>query len=90
METRIIYAVTEKDVDGCGGDATEYVEAAAPLAQGQQEILAGILRVAKAKAAGKDWSTYDIVEAAIGMFNQDQAGPALSMAASPIADEISF
>ena len=61
-----IYAVTETNVDGCGGDATEYVAFDADLTDDQVAALRDSL--AAAHEAPGDPDTADCVELALDAF----------------------
>lgn len=60
-----VYILTEKNVDGCGGDASETVVFDHRLDDGQVEVLKTCLADAKAMAASEDMDTGDIVNAAL-------------------------
>lgn len=63
-----IYRVTEENVDGCGGDATEFVQFHKPLNQTESALFAHALREAKIDSLGKDYSTGDMIEDALAKF----------------------
>lgn len=67
-----IYMVTEKNVNGCGGDATEFVSFQNPLDKPASALFARILREAKEKSGG-DVSTATMISSAIEQFG-DESG----------------
>lgn len=66
------YIVTENNVDGCGGDATEYLRSETELTEAQLEIFRMLCKAVKYDAAEKDEdvTTGDIVERAAKLFSQ--------------------
>ncbi len=87
-----IYQVTERNVDGCGGDATEYVRflTGRPL-DGQE---AGAFRqelesVKRAAAAGTDSSTSDMIETTLELFGR-KTGIHGETVLSPFAGSFEF
>lgn len=88
-ENGTVYAVTEENVDGCGGDATEYVAAEGPMSPGEIDDLRRTLVETKLAAAGKDWDTSDMVDHAVELFNGSHA-TRLRRVSDPVAGRIHF
>lgn len=65
-----IYTIIERNVDGCGTDATEYVASEAELTQPQLDVLGVLLRDVKRMAAEnqEDLSTGDMIAKALKLF----------------------
>lgn len=61
-----IYRVTEKNVDGCGGDATEFTLFHQPLNLAESALFARILREVKEKS--EDCDTAGMIEDALAEF----------------------
>lgn len=83
-----VYQITEKNVDGCGGTAVEYVKANRGLDRLELDAFRKCLEAAK--HSGEDLDTAGMVEAAMENFNNKSAGCRLSFTDSPFAGEISF
>ena len=63
-----IYRVTEVNVDGCGGDATEFVQFSSVLSDKEKaEFKAALM---EAKKSPDDLDTSDIIEAALDSFGK--------------------
>lgn len=90
---RCIYAVTEQDVDGCGGEATEFVAFPQPLQPDQlrrlQDCLYQAKANAKAKSGDEDTETVDMVEDALRMF-EARTGIDGRISGSPVFGSLSF
>lgn len=69
---KYLYTVTEQNVDGCGGDATEYVSSSRALCKDEQQVLKECLDNAKQAAAdnGEDLDTGNMVQNALDEFEQ--------------------
>ena len=61
-----IYRITEKNVDGCGGDATEFALFHQSLNQAECALFARILREVKGKPDDSD--TAGVIEDALAKF----------------------
>ena len=90
---RYVYAITEQDVDGCGGNATEFVTFPQSLQLDQLKKLQDCLYRAKADAKAKsgyeDTETVDMVEDALRMF-EARTGIGGRVSGSPIFGSLSF
>ena len=64
-----VYRVAELNVDGCGGEATEYVEFSRQLSKEEQAQFSAALKVAK-ENHGEDADTSGMVEAALKIFGK--------------------
>ena len=84
-----IYKITEKDVDGCGSDAEEYVSSDTKLTETESSELSRILAAVKEIEDYEDMETGDMVEEALRKF-EDATGKKLTMASSPFAGTFTF
>lgn len=88
-----IYAITETNVDGCDGDATEFVTFRQPLQPDQRRKLQGCLDRAKtdarSKSGAEDAETVDMVNDALRSF-EAKTGIDGHVTGSPIFDSLSF
>lgn len=83
-----ICRVTEKNVDGCGGDATEFVRFSQPLDRMAAALFARILQEAKGNA-GEDDGTEDMISDALSRFG-DESGIYGSIANVPYEGSFEF
>ena len=65
-----IYRVTERNVDGCGGDATEFVLFHKPLDRVLSALFAHCLRDAK-ENTGEDVDTSEMISSALSQFVEE-------------------
>lgn len=88
---KYIYSITEKNVDGCGGDATELVSSESPLTIAEQQLLETCLSMTKQKAVNDDadYDTADMIAEALEMF-QDKTGKLLKFANDAIEGYLTF
>lgn len=84
-----IYKITEKDVDGCGSDAEEYVSSDTKLTETESSELSRILTAVKETEDYEDMETGDMVEEALKRF-EDATGKKLTMTSSPFAGTFTF
>lgn len=82
-----IYAITETDVDGCGGQAREFVRSVEPLTEEEQKLLTDCLD--KAKQEAEDCDTHDMISDARDLF-QDQTGKILVFTDDPVSGYLEF
>lgn len=73
MTYKVIYRVTETNVDGCGGDATEFVRFDRALSIKEQDAFQAALVHAKKVASEQDYDTSDIIMMALEGF-RDETG----------------
>lgn len=87
----IIYAITETNVDGCGGNATEYVRSPRILTADEKKALQAILEESKSMASDPDlnWSTSDMIEHALLDFRESYDIDVF-LCSTPITGEICF
>ena len=64
-----IMQVVEQNVDGCGGQAEEYVECSCDITEEIADRFSDLLREEKENIENADFSTGEYVEAAIEHFN---------------------
>lgn len=88
---KYIYAITEENVDGCKGSATEFVCSTVPLSLEGQMILENCLTGSKQKAITdkNDSDTCDMVADAIKDFFS-RTGISLDITGDPIDGYLSF
>lgn len=84
-----IYKITEKDVDGCGSDAEEYVSSDTKLTETESSELSRILAAVKETEGYEDMETGDMVEEALRRF-EGATGKKLTMTSSPFAGTFTF
>lgn len=84
-----IYKITEKDVDGCGSNAEEYVSSDTKLTETESSELSRILTAVKETEDYEDMETGDMVEEALRKF-EDATGKKLTMTSSPFAETFTF
>lgn len=86
-----VYTVIERNVDGCGTDATEYVASEVALTQPQLNVLGILLRDVKRTAAKnqEDLSTGDMIDKALELFAESHRIK-MSIVSSMFADTITF
>ena len=84
-----IYKITEKDVDGCGSDAEEYVSSDTKLTETESSDRSRILAAVKETEDYEDMETGDMVEEALRKF-EDATGKKLTMTSSPFAGTFTF
>lgn len=88
-----VYAITERNVDGSGGEATEFVTFRQPLQPDQRKKLQDCLYRAKADAKAKfdaeDAETIDMVNDALRAF-EARTGIDGHITGSPVFDSLSF
>ena len=82
------YALTEKNVDGCGGDATEFARFQTQLQPKQLETLQKCLDHAK-ETAPEDTDTAGMVRSALDRF-EAKTGLFGVMCESPVEVELEF
>lgn len=86
-----IYEITEENVDGCGGSATEYASSEVSLTAEELFLLESCLSDAKCKAAEDelDEDTEGMVKMALEEF-KTKTGKKLRMTATPISGYLTF
>lgn len=84
-----IYKITEKDVDGCGSNAEEYVSSDTELTETESSELSRILTAVKETEDYEDMETGDMVDEALRRF-EDATGKKLTMTSSPFAGTFTF
>lgn len=82
-----VYAITERNVDGCGGEATEFVTFRQPLQPDQRRKLQECLD--RAKADAEDAEIVDMVNDALRAF-EARTGIDGHVTGSPVFDSLSF
>lgn len=83
-----IYIITEKNVDGCGTDATEFVKFDCEILPDAKKKLKECLDYVK-KHADKTANTSDMVQNALAMF-EAKTGIFGALTRTPIYDTIEF
>lgn len=88
---KYIYSITEENVDGCGGNATEFVSSTAPLTQAEQQTLKECLDAVKREAIDndEDTDTGTMVSDAMIRF-QEKTGKNLEAANDAIQGYLTF
>lgn len=86
-----IYEITEENVDGCGGSATEYISSEVSLTTEELTLLESCLSDAKHKAVKDelDEDTEGMVKMAFSEFEK-KTGKKLQMTAAPISGYLTF
>lgn len=82
-----IYRVTEENVDGCGGDATEFVLFHQTLNQAEAALFARILQ--EVKQTSEDVDTAGMIEDALARF-AEESGVEGVICGAPYAGEFEF
>lgn len=88
---KYIYSITEENVDGCGGNATEFISSTTPLTQAEQQTLKDCLDTVKQNAAdnNEDADTGTMVADAMSKF-QEKTGKILEAANDAIQGYLTF